>query len=306
MTTINTYKYLELYKSFGLNVFLGRYMSKKPGIDWLRFKYEKADETIQLLLLEKNNNVFVMTGETSDNLVVIDVDDAKYFENKIKNSPNCKDYLQLLDECYYYRGENGRKHYVFYTNYDLSDIDKDYTSRGVLQGPDTNYTLLYRACTPFPGSKHPKGEDYKWNKDNPVIPMIGYYFFENILKDLFELPVSKPSKIEYNFKKQTTINMDTASAIYDVIKDYYVEGTRNIWWLGLSGELCRRNMFYECNELMELLKDKDGRDYPSRKVTFQNTVMRIKNNQPVAGLNYIGRITKDMRVINKLREILNK
>ena len=305
MLATNTHKYLNLYKSFDFNVFLGLYKSKKPGIDWLKYKYERVDENIQLLLMEKNNNVFVMTGETSNNLVVIDVDDYDYFVSKLRGKEYCVNFLDFLNKCYYYRGIDNRRHYVFTTNYDLADLDEKYLSRGVIQGPDCKYTLLYRACTPFPGSTHPEGEPYLWNDDKVQIPYMNFFIFEKMIQELFEVPDKKPIKdINYDFKPQNLIDMDLPHKIFEVIKEYYKEGTRNVWWMGLSGELCKRNMFYECVTLLELLKPIDGRDYESRCVTFKNTVDRIKNNQPVAGFNYIERITKYVRPVNNLKEIL--
>jgi len=75
-------KWLDFFLNAGCSVIPLRKNGKKPLIKWKRFTEEKMDRTLLEGLLEEHDSVNcgVICGEISNNLLVIDLDNAELFE----------------------------------------------------------------------------------------------------------------------------------------------------------------------------------------------------------------------------------
>ena len=158
----NNIEWLQLYKSFGWNVIFGEIKSKAPRYSWSKFKTEKAtyQEQFQQINDREQFNTYLITGETSENTVVLDIDKPEIFDRLTSFfSAELQDKFKVR----YNTGTDNRFHCVFKMNTDLKFLDDYYHTKGMLDSGDSAYTLLYRHSTPIPYSIHPSGNLYKWN-----------------------------------------------------------------------------------------------------------------------------------------------
>ena len=80
MSAVTLKEYVTLYRSLGLNVIPLKPKSKEPGVPWKEYQTKKFEDEIQ-----EPDNVAIICGKISNNLVVIDLDDPSLIDELFHN-----------------------------------------------------------------------------------------------------------------------------------------------------------------------------------------------------------------------------
>jgi len=146
-----TLDYALFYVSYGLSVIPLRPREKVPLVRWEQYQKEPPTlEEVQRWFKGTNNNIAIVCGKVSSNLVVIDFDDAEVYEKFMKEVEGNAELKDIIDSTWLVKTGKGFHIYLWV------DTDKP-VKTGKLQKIDIKGEGGYVVAPP---SLHPNGKHY--------------------------------------------------------------------------------------------------------------------------------------------------
>mgnify|MGYP001772573099 CR=1 FL=1 len=236
----------EVYLGHGLSIIPLKPKSKEPAIEsWKPYQGNRAtEEEVEKWFRNTNNNIGIVCGAISGNLVVIDFDSKelyqKWYEFIDKEYPEIRD---IILNTWVVKTSRGR-HIYLRINADKKTFKEFFrTKPKLVEGVDIKGEGGYVVAPP---SVHPSGVRYEFliGPNDTTIAGVDVETFNKILESIREIGgEEKVSEKQANtikqiggFKVLTDLDL---SKIKDLIKPCYRKGYRNQLCLFLSGYMAK-------------------------------------------------------------------
>ncbi|MCD6562670.1 MAG: bifunctional DNA primase/polymerase [Thermoproteales archaeon] len=292
--TANIEFFLKLYIDKGLSIIPLGYKSKRPVTDWKRYQYTRPSrEELEKWFSDGRKNIGIVTGRVSNNLVVIDFDDANVFQ-EWKNSLS-EDLRRLLDWTWIVKTAKGY-HVYFYVPETVRTKPK--LRGGIDIKAEGGYVVA-------PPSIHPSGPQYLFLTDPEIT-------------DIYKLNRDEWSRIKESLgwkeeEIQNPINEagegrrlteDEIYEIVDLVSKIYRKNFRDLIIFGLTGWLRKAGISYEsAYKIIDLLTVNDE-ERKHRFYVLDRTYNKLPLDIDLKGFKQIEEIIDKLSSRNKTKIML--
>jgi hypothetical protein len=285
------------YVSYGLSIIPLKPREKIPIIKWERYQKEPPSiSEVQKWFSNTDNNIAVICGKVSGNLVVIDFDDSEVYEKFLKEIEGDQELKDIIDSTWLVKTGKGFHIYL------RVDTDKP-VKTGKLPKIDIKGEGGYVVAPP---SLHPSGKHYEFVRFTRTtgheIRVITEGQYNKLLETLEKVTQSKlPGERKVEVKELIDIRGheltdEQIQGIVKILEPVYKPGHRHNTILYLSGWLYTKGFSYEsaeklvkvicehyqdeeCNDRLYTLKDTYGIGKTPReeKVKIQGKGLKTKS-----------------------------
>jgi len=239
----NVYEYALRYLDLGLSVIPLKTMSKEPLIPWKEFQERlPTKEEVREWFKGKDNNIGIICGSISGNLVVIDFDDVDRF-NEWYNNIEGLGYRDLVLNTWVVETGKGI-HVYFRINTNPNDFKKIFrTKPKLIEGVDVKGEGGYVVAPP---SIHPSGKQYEFRTYNDIVEL-DVKTFNELLESLKSLEPKEVEEVRVKEVKvrERKLSEEQIKEIVQLILPYYVKEHRNNIIYSLLGLFIKTGVDYE-------------------------------------------------------------
>jgi len=246
MNTNSIYEYAKLYLSKNLSIIPLKSKAKEPLIEWKEFQNRKpTEEEIEKWFKNTNNNIAIICGTVSGNLVVIDFDNMeihdKWYGFIDEKYPDVRDIVLRT-----WVVETGRGIHIYLRIKEDKDTFRNLfrTKPKFVEDIDVKGEGGYVVAPP---SVHPSGKLYKFRigptEEGIDIAEVDVQTYNRIIQSIEELSgkkargeEQKPKVVEDGLK---VLSDDAILKLKELLKDAYRPGFRQFLILYLSGWLAQ-------------------------------------------------------------------
>jgi hypothetical protein len=251
MKMSETLEYALFYLSYGLSVIPLKPGEKVPLVKWEKYQEEQPSiDEVQKWFKDTNNNIAIICGKVSGNLVVIDFDDAEVYEKFMKEIESDTELKDIIEGTWLVRTGKG------YHIYLKVDSDKP-VKIGKLAKVDIKGEGGYVVAPP---SLHPSGKHYEFVRFTKTtgheIRIITEEQYNKLLTRLENVTQTKLTFETKGVEKGHEIKHERAltnAQILEIIKalePIYKAGARHGIILFLTGWLYKSGIDYESAETL--------------------------------------------------------
>jgi len=240
----SVYTYATLYLNKGLSVIPLKPRSKEPLIPWKEFQDRiPVEQEISKWFNGSENNIAIVCGSVSDNLIVIDFDSIDLYDKWY--SVIDRDYHDIRDIVLNtWVVETGKGIHIYLR----IDVDRDTfrksfrTMPRLVDGVDIKGEGGYVVAPP---SIHPNGKEYRFRIGPDIdIAKISRETFDRVVQSIKELREKKEKEAKKEERRSREVKLRALSdsdiiKIKELLKEGYREGYRQHIWLYLSGWMAR-------------------------------------------------------------------
>ncbi|ACP54414.1 bifunctional DNA primase/polymerase [Saccharolobus islandicus] len=271
--------YALFYHTYGLSVIPLKPKEKVPLIKWEKYQKELATiDEIKKWFENNENNIAIICGKVSGNLVVIDFDDAEIYEKFLKEVEKDSELAEIINNTWLVKTGKG------YHIYLRIDIDKP-VKIGKLQKIDVKGEGGYVVAPP---SIHPSGKTYEFVRFSKttgheirVITEEQYKKILTILENVTESTITDTAIEKGEIRHDKKLSENTILRIIDILSPVYKEGVRHDIVMYLSGWLYKAGIELEsAKKLILLLCDKFKDEECNDRIYTLERTYGLKGNQP--------------------------
>lgn len=272
-----TIDFARLYLENGLSIIPLKPRSKEPLIPWKEYQEKSpTNKEIEEWFRNNNNNIAIVCGSVSRNLVVIDFDDIEKFKVFLKGVDNLKDSIRFsIANTWWVRTGKGVHVYLRITDIDEKDFKQLFrTKPRLVEGVDVKAEGGYVVAPP---SIHPSGRQYEFIQGPPEneIQVIYPDEWKEILK---LLGYEEKPKVQVS-KESKELSENDILRIVNLLREAYKPGRRDLIILFLTGWLRKANVSYEsARKIVELLAEND--EEQKHRIYVLDRTYGLKGNPP--------------------------
>lgn len=251
---------LKTYRRLGFSVIPLKYGDKRPLVPWKTFQERRPteEEVEEWLRRYKRFNIGIVCGSISNNLVVIDFDEAEQFKLFVQRVLRHPRLTRILDNTWIVR--TGKGYHVYFQ----LEGGVPRTAPRLVDGVDVKGEGGYVVAPP---SKHPSGAEYRFAEINgvrygpPDIPapnMLTQEEWRGILRLLGAAGETRKKegagKGAGAGKTPRRLGEEQVKRIVSLLEPYYVKGSRDMLVFSLLGLFVKAGVEYDsARRVVELL-----------------------------------------------------
>jgi hypothetical protein len=266
------------------------YDGKIPYIRWTEFQNRKAEhEEIETWFLNHENNIAIVTGETSS-VFVIDIDGERskqIFESQVLGRLSGGLQNAIKSTMKVITGGGGEHFYIRFKDEDFPDgiNSKKYL---VLGEHDEIAIKGNGSYVVAPPSIHASGKSYELVSDNELVALSKEQVIE-LLNSLDNLKGVKDTSVSSSSTRNENLSLikldrERITRIFNLVKPCYSKGSRDDIVFALSGYLHRR--YVSAQSILDTigyLAEDDDEQKSSRLEVAENTCKKPRDSNKVSG-----------------------
>jgi len=267
----------ELYLKNGLSIIPLRPKSKEPAIDsWKPYQERRAtEEEVEKWFRNTNNNIGIICGTISGNLVIIDFDSEelfqKWYEIIDKEYPEIRD---IILNTWIIRTGRGR-HIYLRVNEDEKEFKERFRNKPkLIDDVDIKGEGGYVVAPP---SIHPNGKQYEFliSPNDTGITVVDSKTLSRILETIREIGEGEgkrgEDRVEKKEENRPKANRELTEVqiadIVDTLRKYYQKGYRDLIVHYLLGAFVKIGISYEsAKRVVERLADITGDEEKEKRL----------------------------------------
>ncbi|ACP38612.1 bifunctional DNA primase/polymerase [Saccharolobus islandicus] len=265
------------YHTYGLSVIPLKPKEKIPIVEWGEYQKERPSiSEIEKWFKDTDNNIAIVCGKVSGNLVVIDFDDTEIYEKFLKEVEKDNELSESVNNTWLV--ETGKGYHIYLR------VDNDKPVRTAkLPKIDIKGEGGYVVAPP---SIHPSGKRYEFVRFSKTtgheIRVISEEQYQKLLALLERITgVKVEEEVSGENRKFRELTSEKVLKIADIIAPIYKEGQRHNVIMYLSGWLYKANVSYEsAKKLVEFICDKFGDNECNDRLYTLDRTYGLKGNQP--------------------------